>query len=215
MANSSHHHEHDGHEHTHDEPQDHSHGPGEGAPRHGHAHGEPTGNSIEANRFTRSQFLRMCQPESRPGGGSDGGAAQTQAPKAPGEDRFLRRPRSFSTDQRLIGQFLKKEGIPVYEGAPSSQQGELKRGSVSARSAPTSSSRAPRDGRRWVAEIRREAKRPRSAIFSKRTPWSFRKRADPGLAARSEGDMLTLEWEKGAGGVFRPPAQKNPPPPRP
>src|SRR5712691_12998446 len=119
MDSKHHHHDghaHDGHEHTHDEPQNHSHGPGDAAPAHGHAHGEPTGNAIEKIGFTRSQFLRMCLAGVAAGSVSPSVGAQTQAPKAS-------RPRTDSYDDPLVfnglspyRQFLKKEGIPVYEG---------------------------------------------------------------------------------------------------
>src|SRR5438309_2045259 len=111
MANSSHHHEHDGHahdhhEHAHDEHHDHD----------GHAHGEPTGNTIEKIGFTRSQFLRMCLAGVAAGAVAPGSGARAQAPTAS-------RLRTDSYDDPLVfnglspyRQFLKKEGIPVYEG---------------------------------------------------------------------------------------------------
>src|SRR2546425_13051778 len=102
MDHSKHHH-HDGHEHTHDE-------------HHGHSHGEPTGNAVEKIGFTRSQFLRMCLAGIAAGAVAPSVGAQTQAPKAS-------RPRTDSYDDPLVfngpsayRQFLKKEGIPVYEG---------------------------------------------------------------------------------------------------
>jgi len=109
-------HEYDGHEHTHDEPHDHSHGAGTAASAHGHSHGELTGNAIEKIGFTRSQFLRMCLAGVAAGAVAPSAGAQTQAPKAS-------RPRTDSYDDPLVfngpsayRQFLKKEGIPVYEG---------------------------------------------------------------------------------------------------
>src|SRR5467141_3851591 len=94
-------HEYDGHEHTHDEH---------------HSHGEPTGNAIEKIGFTRSQFLRLCLAGVAAGAVAPSVGAQTQAPKAS-------RPRTDSYDDPLVfnglspyRQFLKKEGIPVYEG---------------------------------------------------------------------------------------------------
>src|SRR5947208_11921371 len=116
MANSGHHHEHDGHGHTHDEPQDHSHDAGHAAPARGHSHGEPTGNAIEKIGFTRSQFLRLCLAGVAAGAVAPGSGARAQAPTAS-------RPRTDSYDDPLVfngpspyRQFLKKEGIPVYEG---------------------------------------------------------------------------------------------------
>src|SRR6267154_110886 len=118
MANSSHHHEHDGHEHTHDEPQDHSHGPGNGAPGHGHAHGEHTGNAIAQIGFTRSQFLRMCLA-----GVAAGAATAGMGPSARAAEPSASKPRTDSYDDPLTfnglspyRKFLRKEGIPVYEG---------------------------------------------------------------------------------------------------
>src|SRR3979490_3529986 len=109
-----HHHAHDGHEHTHDEHDgpEHTH---DGLPPH--THGEPTGNAIEKISFTRSQFLRLCLAGVAAGAAAPMGAqAQAQAPKAS-------RPRTDSYDDPLAfngpsayRQFLKKEGIPVYEG---------------------------------------------------------------------------------------------------
>src|SRR5256886_15705193 len=113
MANSSHHHEHDGHahdhhEHAHDEHRDHD----------GHAHGEPTGNTIEKIGFTRSQFLRMCLA-----GVAAGAATAGVGPSARAATPSASRPRTDSYDDPLVfngpspyRQFLKKEGIPVYEG---------------------------------------------------------------------------------------------------
>src|SRR5713101_8682493 len=99
MDHSKHHH-HDGHEHTHDEH---------------HSHGEPTGNAVEKIGFTRSQFLRMCLAGVAAGAVAPARAA-AQAPTAS-------RPRTDSYDDPLAfngpsayRQFLKKEGIPVYEG---------------------------------------------------------------------------------------------------
>src|SRR6266516_2651100 len=106
------HHRHDGHEHTHEEPHDHSHG----ASAHGHSHGEPTGNAIEKIGFTRSQFLRVCLAGVAAGAVTPSSGAPVQAPTAS-------RPRTDSYDDPLVfnglspyRQFLKKEGIPVYEG---------------------------------------------------------------------------------------------------
>src|SRR3989441_12584741 len=102
MDHSKHHH-HDGHEHTHDE-------------HHGHSHGEPTGNAVEKIGFTRSQFLRLCLAGVAAGAVAPSSGAAAQAPKAS-------RPRTDSYDDPLVfngpspyRQFLKKEGIPVYEG---------------------------------------------------------------------------------------------------
>src|SRR3977135_133404 len=136
MANSSHHHEHDGHAHddhqrTHDEHHDHSHGAGHAAPAHGHAHGEPTGNTIEKIGFTRSQFLRMCLA-----GVAAGAATAGAGPAARAAEPSASRPRTDSYDDPLVfngpsayRQFLKKEGIPVYEGGfIDVNKGELKPG---------------------------------------------------------------------------------------
>src|SRR5438309_6088362 len=94
-------HEYDGHEHTHDEH---------------HSHGGPTGNAIEKIGFTRSQFLRMCLAGVAAGAVVPSSGASAQAPAAS-------RPRTSSYDDPLVlngpsayRQFLKKEGIPVYEG---------------------------------------------------------------------------------------------------
>src|SRR3989442_15976621 len=102
MDHSKHHH-HDGHEHTHDE-------------HHDHSHGEPTGNATEKIGFTRSQFLRLCLAGVAAGAVAPGSGARAQAPTAS-------RPRTDSYDDPLVfngpspyRQFLKKEGIPVYEG---------------------------------------------------------------------------------------------------
>src|SRR5712671_3996128 len=150
MANSSHHHEHDGHahdhEHTRDEHHDHSHGAGNSGSAQGHAHGEPTGNTIEKIGFTRSQFLRMCLAGVAAGAVAPGSGARAQAPTAS-------RPRTDSYDDPLVfnglspyRQFLKKEGIPVYEGGfIDVNKIELNRGSGWAPWAPTSSWKAPRE----------------------------------------------------------------------
>src|SRR6266581_6914764 len=105
-------HHHDGHEHTHEEHHHHSHG----ASAHGHSHGEPTGNAIEKIGFTRSQFLRVCLAGVAAGAVAPSSGARAQAPTAS-------RPRTDSYDDPLVfnglspyRQFLKKEGIPVYEG---------------------------------------------------------------------------------------------------
>src|SRR3989441_12748408 len=102
MDHSKHHH-HDGHEHTHDE-------------HHGHSHGEPTGNAVEKIGFTRSQFLRLCLAGVAAGAVAPSSGVAAQAPTAS-------RPRTDSYDDPLVfngpspyRQFLKKEGIPVYEG---------------------------------------------------------------------------------------------------
>src|SRR6266498_5536572 len=115
MAHSKHHH-HDGHEHTHDAHHDHSHSPRNSASAHGHSHGEPTGNAVEKIGFTRSQFLRMCLAGVAAGAVAPSSGARAQAPTAS-------RPRTDSYDDPLVfngpspyRQFLKKEGIPVYEG---------------------------------------------------------------------------------------------------
>ncbi|HKA46468.1 MAG TPA: cupin domain-containing protein [Burkholderiales bacterium] len=116
MAHSRRHHHHDGHEHTHDEHHDHSHGT-EKTSAHGHTHGEPTGDTIEKISFTRSQFLRMCLA------GVAAGTAAVSAPAAAAQKPAASRPRTDSYDDPLVfngpsayRQFLKKEGIPVYEG---------------------------------------------------------------------------------------------------
>src|SRR5205809_1646141 len=109
-----HHHHHDGHEHTHDEQDGHEH-THDGLPPH--SHGEPTGNAIEKIGFTRSQFLRLCLAGVAAGAAAPMGAhARAQAPKAS-------RPRTDSYDDPVVfngpspyRQFLKREGIPVYEG---------------------------------------------------------------------------------------------------
>src|SRR5262245_4775017 len=111
-------HEHHDHEHPHGEHHDHSHGSGHPADSHGHSHGEPTGNAIEKIGFTRSQFLRMCLAgvAAAAAAPAPGSAASHTAPKAS-------RPRTDSYDDPFVfngpsayRQFLKKEGIPVYEG---------------------------------------------------------------------------------------------------
>ncbi len=120
MDHSRHHHHHghahDDHEHAHDEHHDHSHGAGNAAPAPGHSHGEPTGNAIEKIGFTRSQFLRMCLAGVAAGAVVPSSGASAQAPAAS-------RPRTSSYDDPFVfngpsayRQFLKKEGIPVYEG---------------------------------------------------------------------------------------------------
>src|SRR2546426_6336898 len=116
MDHSRHHHHHDGHEHTHDELNDHYHGAGNAAPAHGHSHGEPTGNAIEKIGFTRSQFLRLCLAGVAAGAVAPSSGVAAQAPTAS-------RPRTDSYDDPLVfngptpyRQFLKKEGIPVYQG---------------------------------------------------------------------------------------------------
>src|SRR2546427_6868521 len=120
MDHSRHHHHHghahDDHEHAHDEHHDHSHSPGNSASAHGHSHGEPTGNAIEKIGFTRSQFLRLCLAGVAAGAVAPSSGARAQAPTAS-------RPRTDSYDDPLVfngpsayRQFLKKEGIPVYEG---------------------------------------------------------------------------------------------------
>src|SRR5882672_12290139 len=107
MDRSKHHHhdghEHDGHDHTHDEH---------------HSHGEPTGNAVEKIGFTRSQFLRMCLA-----GVAAGAATAGMGPSARAAEPSASRPRTDSYDDPLVfngpsayRQFLKKEGIPVYEG---------------------------------------------------------------------------------------------------
>src|SRR6266705_3349409 len=121
MDSKHHHHDghaHDGHEHTHDEHHDHSRGAGNAAPAHGHAHGEPTGSTIEKIGFTRSQFLRMCLA-----GVAAGAAPVSLGPAARAATPSTSKPRTDSYDDPLVfnglspyRQFLKKEGIPVYEG---------------------------------------------------------------------------------------------------
>src|SRR2546425_2735524 len=108
MANSNHDHEHDGHahdghEHTHD-----------GLPPH--SHGEPTGNAIEKIGFTRSQFLRICLAGVAAGAASTGlgPAARAATPSKPRTDSYDD-PVVFN-ELSPYRQFLKKEGIPVYEG---------------------------------------------------------------------------------------------------
>src|SRR5438876_2414544 len=109
-------HAHDGHEHTHDEHHDHSHGAGTAAVAQGHSHGEPTGNAVEKIGFTRSQFLRMCLAGVAAGAVAPSSGTSAQAATAS-------RPRTDSYDDPVVfnelspyRQFLKKEGIPVYEG---------------------------------------------------------------------------------------------------
>src|SRR5215471_18606517 len=123
MTHSRHPHRHDGHahddhEHTHGEHDDHSHShdAGNSASGHGHAHSVPTGNAIEKISFTRSQFLRMCIA-----GVAAGAASANLGPSARAAPPS--KPRTDSYDDPLVfdgpsayRQFLRKEGIPVYEG---------------------------------------------------------------------------------------------------
>src|SRR5437667_6448099 len=120
MDHSRHHHHHghahDDHEHAHDEHHDHSHGAGGAAVAQGHSHGEPTGNAVEKIGFTRSQFLRMCLAGVAAGAVAPSSGTSAQAATAS-------RPRTDSYDDPVVfnelspyRQFLKKEGIPVYEG---------------------------------------------------------------------------------------------------
>jgi oxalate decarboxylase/phosphoglucose isomerase-like protein (cupin superfamily) len=114
-----HHHPHyDGHEHTHDEDHDHFQIAHNAAHGHGHAHGEPTGNAVEKIRFTRSQFLRMCLA-----GVAAGAAAANVGTSSHAQAARASRPGTDSYDDPFVfngpsayRQFLKKEGIPVYEG---------------------------------------------------------------------------------------------------
>src|SRR6266566_3214108 len=192
MADSSHDHEHDGHshdghEHTHD-----------GLPPH--SHGEPTGNAIEKIGFTRSQFLRMCLAGVAAGAVAPSAGAQTQAPRAS-------RPRTDSYDDPLVfngpsayRQFLKKEGIPVYEGGfidvnkvelkPWKRVGALGAYIFLEGTAGTVDA--------WVCEIppgsRTNAERH---IFEEQTLVL----AGKGRTQVWQGDlrnMLTFEWERGA-----------------
>src|SRR5713101_3910386 len=101
MDHSRHHHHHDA---------------GNAAPAHGHTDGEPTGNAIEKIGFTRSQFLRICLAGVAAGAVAPSLGASAQAATAS-------KPRTDSYDDPVVfnelspyRQFLRKEGIPVYEG---------------------------------------------------------------------------------------------------
>src|SRR6266850_1247442 len=201
MANSSHHHEHDGHEHTHDEPQDHSHGPGEGAPGHGHAHGEPTGNAIEKISFTRSQFLRLCLAGVAAGAAAPIGAqAQAQAPKAS-------RPRTDPYDDPVVfngpsayRQFLKKEGIPVYEGgAIDVNKVELKPWKrVGALGAYIFLEGTAGTVDAWVCEIPPGSQTNAERHIFEEQVLVLSGKGRTQVWQRDPSDMITVEWEKGA-----------------
>ena len=199
MANSSHHREHDGHGHTHDEPHDRSHDAGHAAPARDHAHGEPTGNSIEKIGFTRSQFLRMCLAGVAAGAVAPTGAA-AQAPTAS-------RSRTDSYDDPLVfnglspyRQFLKKEGIPVYEGGfidvnklelkPWKRVGALGAYIFLEGTAGTVDA--------WVCEIPPGGQTTAERHIFEEQILVLSGKGRTQVWQRDPSDMITLEWEKGA-----------------
>lgn len=112
------------HEHSHSHVHAHSHGDAHREHHHSaasqppptHTHGEPTGNAIEKVGFTRHQFLRLCLA------GVAAGAAASSNPKT-ARAAVVSNPRTASYDDKVVFEelspyraFLKKEGIPVYEG---------------------------------------------------------------------------------------------------
>jgi gentisate 1,2-dioxygenase len=116
-----HYHEHDHHDddhgselhsHAHEE-RTHSTAP---APHH-HSHGQPTGNAIERVGFTRDEFMRLVLTGMATAAASASGSASAQG------QTVTAKPRSDSYDDKVVfhqlspyREFLKKEGIPVYEG---------------------------------------------------------------------------------------------------
>ncbi len=193
-------HEYDGHEHTHDEHRDHSHGAGDAAPAHGHSHGEPTGNAIEKIGFTRSQFLRLCLAGVAAGAVAPSPGARAQVPTAS-------RPRTDSYDDPLVfngpspyRQFLKKEGIPVYEGGfidvnkielkPWKRVGALGAYIFLEGTAGTVDA--------WVCEIPPGGQTTAERHIFEEQILVLSGKGRTQVWQRDPSDMITLEWEKGA-----------------
>ena len=180
-------HEYDGHEHTHDE-------------RHDHSHGEPTGNAVEKIGFTRSQFLRLCLAGVAAGAVAPSPGARAQAPTAS-------RPRTDSYDDPLVfngpspyRQFLKKEGIPVYEGGfidvnklelkPWKRVGALGAYIFLEGTAGTVDA--------WVCEVPPGGQTTAERHIFEEQILVLSGKGRTQVWQRDPSDMITLEWEKGA-----------------
>src|SRR5690348_4657822 len=188
---------HHGNEHTHDGLPPHSHDDGVS---HGHSHGEPTGNAIEKIAFTRSQFLRMCLS-------GVAAAAVVRSPGAAAQAPISSKPRTDSYDDPVVfngpsayRQFLKKEGIPVYEGGaidvnkvalkPWKRVGVLGAYIFLEGTAGTVDA--------WVAEIPPGGQtNPERHIFEEQM-LVLAGKGRTQVWQRDQKDMLTFEWEKGA-----------------
>ena len=186
MDHSKHHH-HDGHEHTHDE-------------HHDHSHGEPTGNATEKIGFTRSQFLRLCLAGVAAGAVAPGSGARAQAPTAS-------RPRTDSYDDPLVfngpspyRQFLKKEGIPVYEGGFTDvNKIELKPWKrVGALGAYIFLEGTAGTVDAWVCEIPSGGQTTAERHIFEEQILVLSGKGRTQVWQRDPGDMITVEWEKGA-----------------
>ena len=180
-------HDHDGHEHTHDE-------------HHGHTHGEPTGNAIEKIGFTRSQFLRLCLAGVAAGAVAPSSGVAAQAPTAS-------RPRTDSYDDPLVfnglspyRQFLKKEGIPVYEGGfidvnklelkPWKRVGALGAYIFLEGTAGTVDA--------WVCEVPPGGQTTAERHIFEEQILVLSGKGRTQVWQRDPSDMITVEWEKGA-----------------
>jgi oxalate decarboxylase/phosphoglucose isomerase-like protein (cupin superfamily) len=180
-------HEYDGHDHTHDEH---------------HSHGEPTGNAVEKIGFTRSQFLRMCLA-----GVAAGAATAGMGPSARAAEPSASRPRTDSYDDPLVfngpsayRQFLKKEGIPVYEGGfidvnklelkPWKRVGALGAYIFLEGTAGTVDA--------WVCEIPPGGQTTAERHIFEEQVLVLSGKGRTQVWQRDPSEMITLEWEKGA-----------------
>ncbi len=193
MTNSRH--NFDGKEHSHQ----HDHGHDHKTSHHGHSHGEPTGNLIEEVGFTRHEFLRMVLAGVATGGlyGCSSGSPTLSAT-----------PRSESYEDEVFfhelspyREFLKKEGIPVYEGGFIDDLSELelkpwKRIGALGAYIFLEGTGGTVDG--WVCEIPEGSKTvPERHIFEEQILVLQGKGATQAWQA-DEKEMVTVEWEKGS-----------------